>query len=272
MITGDFHMHTSFSTDCQSDMETMLEGAVNKGMKVVCITDHWDQDFPEKYGKPGEALFRFDLDEYFQKLEKIKAMFAGKVEVRFGVELGLQVHLETEYARLIEKYPFDFVIGSLHLVEGTDPYYGEVFQKQSDAEVYRKAFCETAENLKCIKDFDVLGHIDYIVRYGKQKEKFYTYEEVRDEIEEILKNLIATGRGLEVNTAGWKYGLKFCHPQPGIIKRYRELGGEIITIGSDAHLPEHVGYEFSRAEEVLRQCGFRYYAQFRNRKPEFIKL
>ena len=126
--------------------------------------------------------------------------------------------------------------------------------------------------MKCIKDFDVLGHIDYIVRYGKRKEKFYTYEEVQDEIEEILKNLIATGRGLEVNTAGWKYGLKFCHPQPGIIKRYRELGGEIITIGSDAHLPEYVGYEFSRAEEVLRQCGFRYYAQFRNRKPEFIKL
>lgn len=272
MITGDFHVHTSFSTDSDTAVREMLESAVKKGLEVVCITDHWDEDYPERYEKPEEKLFCFDLPEYFRELEALKEEYAGRLDVRIGIELGLQAHLGAFYKELVSKYPFDFVIGSVHLVKGTDPYFGELSQKYEDTQIYQSAFSETIQNLESVESFDVLGHIDYVVRYGKHQAKSYSYEQYREVLDEILMKVIVSGRGIEVNTAGWKYGLEFCHPHPDILKRYRELGGEILTIGSDGHRPEHVAYEFAKAEELLRECGFSYYTQFRNRKPVFQHL
>jgi histidinol-phosphatase (PHP family) len=131
---------------------------------------------------------------------------------------------------------------------------------------------ETLTDIRAIKDFDVLGHIDYIVRYGKEKEKYYSYTKFSDEIDEILKYLIAHGKGIELNTAGFKYGLGFCHPHPEILKRYCELGGEIITIGADGHKPEHIAYDFEKVAPILRECGFKYYTEFKERKPVFKQL
>ena len=102
------------------------------------------------------------------------------------------------------------------------------------------------QNVRIDGDFDVLGHLDYVVRYGIEQEKEYSYRKFADEIDEILKILIKRGKGLEINMAGLKYGLPFAHPHPDILKRYRELGGEIITVGSDAHRPEHIAYEFAK--------------------------
>lgn len=272
MITGDFHMHTAFSTDSDTNVRDMLDAAVRKGMERVCITDHWDEDYPSRYEEMGENPFRFDIDAYFRKIEKMKAAYAGRLEVLTGIEFGLQPHLGTFYKEMAGKYPFDFVIGSVHLVEGTDPYFKELAGKYEDAQLYEKAFEETVENLKKIEDFDVLGHIDYVVRYGKHQAEEYSYERFRDVLDDILRRSIDSGRGIELNTAGWKYGLDFCHPHQDILKRYRELGGEIITVGSDAHRPEHAAYEFKRAEEVLKMCGFSYYTQFRGRKSEFLKI
>ena len=142
----------------------------------------------------------------------------------------------------------------------------------TDREVYRETFQATMENLDAISSFDVLGHLDYVVRYGKEQSKQYSYREFTDEIDEILKKLLSMGKGIELNTAGWKYGLEFCHPHPEILRRYRELGGEIITIGSDAHRPEHAAYEFGKAATVLEACGFKYYTEFQDREPIFKQL
>ena len=133
-------------------------------------------------------------------------------------------------------------------------------------------FREMTECVRKIKDFDVLGHLDYVVRYGKYQEKEYSYQKFSDEIDELLQAVIETGRGIELNTAGIKYGLPFAHPHPDVLKRYRELGGEIITVGSDAHQPKHVGYEFGQAEEILTACGFKYYTEFKSRKPVFKQI
>jgi len=164
------------------------------------------------------------------------------------------------------------VIGSVHLVNGSDPYFGELFRELGDEEGYRETWRQTVQNVRQIGDFDVLGHLDYVVRYGIEQEKEYSYRKFADEIDEILKILIERGKGLEVNTAGLKYGLPFAHPHPDILKRYRELGGEIITVGSDAHRPEHIAYEFAKIAEILQECGFRYYAEYRNRHPEFYPI
>ena len=122
--------------------------------------------------------------------------------MRIGIELGLQKHLGTRYETLIEKYPFDFVIGSMHLVCGEDPYTGKVFEELGDAQVYRRMFCETLECIRKIKCFDVLGHLDYVVRYGKHQAEAYSYEKFSDEIDMILRELISSGKGLELNMAG----------------------------------------------------------------------
>ena len=271
MIRSDFHMHTAFSTDSEEAVESMLNRAVERGLYSVCITDHMDADYPPD-DELGENAFRLDTKNYFPFLLKKKKEYEERIQVRIGIELGLQKHLGTRYETLIEKYPFDFVIGSMHLVCGEDPYTGKVFEELGDAQVYRRMFCETLECIRKIKCFDVLGHLDYVVRYGKHQAEAYSYEKFSDEIDMILRELISSGKGLELNMAGIKYGLGFAHPHPSVLRRYQELGGEIITVGSDAHKAEHIGYEFEIAGELLKSCGFRYYTEFENRKAVFRRI
>lgn len=271
MIVSDCHMHTRFSTDSESSVRSMIEGALQKGMQAICITDHNDKDYPV-HEDMGISTFEFDLEEYFRTMTAYREEYAGRMEIRTGIEIGLQPHLQTYYKKLTEKYPFDFVIGSVHVVHGMDPYYGEIFEGKTDEEVYRETFEATLENLDTVKNFDVLGHIDYVVRYGKSQAENYSYTKYADVIDEILKKIIGMGKGIELNTAGFKYGLGFCHPHPDIIRRYRELGGEIITVGADGHRPEHIAYDFGRVPEILKSCGFRYYTEFKKRQPVFREL
>lgn len=271
MITSDFHMHTDFSSDCDSPVRDMIEGAIGRGVKKICITDHNDKDYPF-HEDIGPKAFTFDLDRYFSELKVFQEEYADRIEVRIGIEIGLQPHLGEYYKELVNKYPFDFVIGSVHVVHGKDPYYREMFQGRSDEEAYRETFQATLEDLDGIDDFDVLGHIDYVVRYGKYQAQEYSYCRFADELDAILKKVIEKGKGIEMNMAGFKYGLGFCHPHPDVIRRYRELGGEIITIGADGHKPEHIAYDFQHAAEILKNCGFKYYTEFLGRKPYFQQL
>lgn len=271
MITSDCHMHTRFSTDSESLVREMIEGAMKKGLKEICITDHNDKDYPKVPDIEGTA-FLFDIDDYFETLGKYQREYADRITVRAGIEIGMQPHLGEYCRNLVNRYPFDFVIGSVHLVYGKDPYYGELFEERTDEQAYEETFVQTVKNLEAISDFDVLGHIDYVVRYGKTKAENYSYARYADYIDAILKKVLDMGKGIELNTGGFKYGLGFCHPHPDIIRRYRELGGEIITVGSDAHRPEHVAFDFDKARQILLDCGFKYYTVFEGRKPVFRKL
>lgn len=271
MIRGDFHMHTEFSTDSESPVRSMLDASLKKGLTSVCITDHLDLDYPDDE-ELGPEPFQLDLKKYVAMLTRIREEYRGKLKVYIGVELGLQPHLGKTYEELTGQFPFDFVIGSLHLVHGMDPYYGKNFEGKSDADVYREAFQETSRCLDKVSSFDVLGHLDYVVRYGKHKAQEYSYRKFSDEIDAILKKLIAGGKGIEMNMGGIKYGLGFANPHPDVLKRYRELGGEIVTVGADAHKPEHVAYDFEEAGTILKSCGFQYYTEFKERKPIFKRI
>lgn len=268
-MKADFHMHTSFSSDSDTTPEDMVRGAIEKGLQTICITDHYDKDFPMT---PGGEEFAFDMESYVKEIRRLKELYKDSIDIRMGIEIGLQPHLGDFYHVLINAYPFDFVIGSVHVIDHLDPYYGEYFIGKEDEDAYRQAFEETLENIKVNKDFDVLGHIDYVVRYGKQKAEHYSYQKYADILDEIMKELIRQGKGLELNAAGWKYGLGFCHPHPDVLKRYRELGGEIITVGADGHKPEHIAYDFSKVSAVLKECGFQYYTEFKERKAYFKHL
>ncbi len=270
MIIADYHVHSHFSSDSTASMEEMVEKAISLGISKICFTDHMDYDFPD----PGGLPFVFDPDEYFMKLADISKRYKSKIKVLKGIELGLQPYLAPRYEELLKKYDFDFAIGSSHLVNGMDPYYPEYWMNQSADEGIEMYFQSIIDNVKAFSGFQVYGHLDYIVRYVPDKTyiKTYSYKKYADIIDEVLKTIIQYGKGIEVNTAGYKYGLGFAHPHGDILKRYKELGGEIITIGSDGHAPQHLGYDFPKAEKLLRSLGFGYYITYENRKPILEKL
>ena len=155
------------------------------------------------------------------------------------------------------------------MVNGQDPYYPAFFEGRTEKESYISYFESIIENLHTMSCFDVYGHIDYVVRYGPNKNQFYSYKEYSDWLDEIIRLLIDKGLGMEINTGGYAAGLGHPNPHEDILKRYRELGGEIVTIGSDAHAPERIAADFDRACSILKKCGFRYHAIFRKRKPTF---
>lgn len=264
----DTHMHCRFSGDSEADPEDMIEAARAKGLDGICFTDHLDYDFPSD---PPD-LFLLDLEAYEQAIPALANKFEGIFPVLHGIEIGIQPHLSEKLSEVIRSHNYDQVICSSHAIDGKDPYYKTFFVGREEHEAYRRYFESILENLEVFSDFDVYGHIDYVVRYGPNTNRFYSYDAYSDVLDEILKKLIDMGKGIEINTGGFKYGLGHPNPCEDIIKHYRSFGGEIITIGSDAHAPEHVAYDFNKVPQILRDAGFTHYTVFVNRKPRFLPL
>lgn len=285
MIRSDNHVHTSFSTDSSESMEHMLQQAVNLGFSSICFTDHMDYDFPPEFIKIAEPemCFVFDIDDYLAEIQKIRGQFPS-LEIRQGVELGLKPSALKPALELTHSHPLDFIIGSTHLVDDVDPYYPVFWEGTEENVGIRRYYEATLENINLSFDFDVYGHLDYILRYTptmkrlqqeRQNTDFYLETQCKihaEIIDEILHQIIDTGHGIEVNTGGLKYGMGHPHPHEWILKRYGELGGEIITTGSDAHEQKHLGYEFALLPALLKQCGYDYYTEFHKRKAVMIPL
>lgn len=269
MIKSDFHSHSNYSGDSTASMELMVQRAIDLKLDHLCITEHHDIDMiPAEEG----ISFLLDFDSYIKEHSLIKDKYANDINLLLGIEIGIQSYLIDELSSIINKYPFDFVICSSHIVAGMDPYFPDYFQDKTQKEAYSIYFEYILKNLKLYKNYDVYGHLDYIIRYGNYSEKTYCYKDYSDIFDEILKTIINNGKGIELNTSGYRYGLGQPHPSLEIIEQYKKLGGEIITIGSDAHVPEQLCNNFELAESVLKKAGFKYYSVFRNRTPEFIKL
>lgn len=263
----DTHMHSQFSGDSSSPLDSMINASIERGLAGICFTDHLDIDYPD-----DPDLFLLDLPNYYASVMANQKMYTGRLPVLFGIELGLQPHLAALHQDILSQYPFDFVIGSSHVVHGMDPYFPKFYEGRDEKAAYREYFESILENLDAFHDFDVYGHIDYVVRYGPTKNENYDWTEYEEIINEILKKLIQLGKGIEINTGGFKYGLGHPNPTEAIIRRYKELGGEIITLGADAHSTEHVGFDFEKLPHILKNAGFEYYTVFHQRKPEFLKL
>ena len=268
MIYSDFHLHTTFSGDGEASMKEMIEQGIYFGLKTLCFTEHMDYDFDPNC----DVDFLLDTQTYYDAFLEYKDLYQDKIQLLFGVELGLQTHLAKQHKEYLSSHPFDFVIGSSHLIHGIDPYYPKFFEHRNEKEGLTEYFHSILENIEAFPEFDVYGHIDYVIRYSPERKENYSFEEYYELIDEILKKLISHGKGIELNTGGFKYGLGHPNPHEDILKRYRQLGGEIITVGSDAHTKEYLGYEFNKACEILKETGFSHYTIFKNRTPEFIRL
>lgn len=269
-IKADFHLHSDFSGDSSASMEEMVQKAVSMGLSHICMTEHYDPDYVYLPGEEG--MFELNTDSYLYELLRLRQKYQGQITIGFGVELGLQPHLKRALAVYAKSKEFDFIIGSSHICHAKDPYYPAFFECRTEDEAHQEYFEAVLECVRALPYFDVYGHLDYVVRYGATKNKNYTYAKHADTLDKILSTLIENEKGLELNTGGFRKGLGQPNPSIDILRRYRELGGEIITVGSDAHAPEHIAHEFNKAAEILKACGFAYYCIFQGRTPEFIKI
>lgn len=271
MIRSDFHTHSDFSGDSKSPMQDMIQEAIRKGLQRICFTEHNDPDFvyiiPEETG-----MFELDTDSYMKEALLYSQNFASSITVLRGVELGIQEHLYESLTDYINKYPFDFVIGSSHLCDRMDPYDKTFFQNKTSKEAFRAYFESIDRNIRVFDKFDVYGHLDYVVRYAPDTNQNYFFKDYRDIFESIFKQLVYKGKGIEINSGGYRRGLGVPNPTPEIVRFYKECGGEIITIGSDAHAPQDLTYHFDLIENILKDAGFQYYTVFEKRKPIFLKF
>lgn len=265
MLAADCHVHSAFSSDSETPVEQMIEAAIGQGRSCFYLTDHHDFDYP--VGE-DERDFILPLDAYTARLEQLREQYADRIQVRIGVELGLMAHIADKINSYAASYPFDFIIGSSHLVHGQDPYYAQYYEGKTEKQAYEEYFLSILENVKTFDCFQVYGHLDYVIRYGPNKDKFYDPMDYYDIFRELLTVLIEKGKGIEINTGSLYKGFSYPHPHETILKLYRQLGGEIVTVGSDAHVPQYVGYGFAEAEDLLKKCGFRHYTLFVQGKPQ----
>ena len=273
MILSDQHMHSTFSDDSKAEMHDMINAAIIKGLKTICFTDHYDPLFPG-YLPGNEGIFDLDVDRYMIKAKEIRnnALLQSKINVRLGIELGIYPEVNEVCRDIIRSADFDFVILSSHTAKKIDPYFPSYWEGITSYEGIRMYFEEILENVRNFDDFDVYGHMDYVVRYTESTPEDRDINKYKEILEEIFKVIISKGKGIEINSGGLRSKLKEFNPSPDILKLYKDCGGEIITFGSDAHKCEDIAYESERACDLLKSTGFNYVAEFRERKPEFIKI
>ncbi len=272
-IKADYHMHSDHSGDTNVPMEEMIEQAIRLGFTDICFTEHHDPDYvyvlPEDTG-----MFELDIPKYREDYLRIAPRYAGKINVQFGIELGAQAQIADKLYAIAAGQPFDFIIASSHLCHGKDTYFPYFMEGRTIKEAMREYFESIAENIRAFDDFDVYGHLDYAIRYAPIEEQHfeYKYADYADLLDEIFKLLIEKRKGLEINTGGLRRNMKDTNPNEAMLRRYHELGGEIITTASDAHEPAMIASGFDKSEAILKRCGFTHYTIFKERKPIFLPL
>ncbi len=273
ILPADYHLHTHHSGDSDAPMEDVIKKAIERKLPAICITEHMDMDYPI-LPDIKEKMFEVDTDAYHKEYLALSKTYKDIIPVRFGIELGLQPQVADFNRKYIKEYPFDFVIGSNHVCHGEDPYYPSFYENRTEKEAFKFFFETTLENIKCFDDFDVFGHLDYIVRYAPNRDKNYKYEDYKDILDEILTLLISKKKGLDINTKALYGSNAMENPNPSreILTRFKQLGGEIITFGSDAHKAKDVSKEFEKAADIARMSGFTKYCQFIKREPVFFDL
>lgn len=281
----DLHTHTNISYDGKDKPQEMCERALELGLAAYAITDHVECNFwypREHYAAEGMQTNDFDDFDYRSRFEmsksiipELKERYKGRLDLLFGCELG-QANQAADIADEVSAHDaLDFIIGSLHQVRKRDDFYFINLKSmpQDELDSLLIDYCKELYELACRGGFDVMGHITYPLRYiVGEAERQVNMEPCEDILRETMKKLIDGGMGIEINTSGLrqKYGLTFPHFE--YVKLYRELGGEILTLGSDSHCTADLGKGISEGAELAKAAGFKYIAYFKKRRAEFIRL
>lgn len=259
----DYHMHSNFSADSDIPIENMVQASINKGLTEICFTEHIDYEYPDP-----TISFDLDIPAYTETINMLREKYKDIISIKKGVELGLQPYLIDRYNQLMNKEDFDFVICSIHTADKKGLHSGDFFANRTPEQAYQLYYEELLYCVKNFKQFNILGHIDLVKRY----KTLDTKENFHDILSEIFKVIIEDGKGIELNASGYAYGLGGPMPTQDILKLYKEMGGEVLTIGSDAHIERHVGHNFDKIINLVDSVGFKYITTFDQMEPRFHPL
>lgn len=259
MIKFDLHTHTNFSFDSNQDILGLIEKAKELGLKYLAITDHFDNG--SKY-----AAQQLDISEYYKTLSSYKETAKERgVELLIGIEMGYMPQKNDENARIIQEYPFDYVLNSLHEVDGKDCYFPEYHEGKDRFTSYNAYFEKVLESVDAPYYYSAIGHLGYVARKAPFSPKEFKYAEFQDVLDKILKKIIEKQKILEINSSA--EGLaEPTIPCREIIKRYYDLGGRLVTFGSDAHSLVRLGDKFETVSGILKDIGFKYFTVVKNRQ------
>lgn len=259
----DFHMHSLVSFDGQDTAENMARAAADLGLQEICFTDHLDYD---PFAK--EQVLNFDTAAYNAAYD---CLGVPGVKIRRGMEFGMMPDNAHVLRQDLGRRQFDFVIGSVHFVDGLDIYYPQFWEGKTVEQAERRFLEQTLECVQAHEEFDVLGHLTYISKaHANPTHRPVAWRDHRELVDEILKELVRKGKGVEINTSGVTACGVFL-PGEEYLRRFRELGGQIVTVGSDAHHASRVG-EFCADACALAKEIFGYVCTFADREPIFHKL
>lgn len=259
----DFHMHSRVSFDGHDSGEALAKAALAAGLKEICFTDHLDYDPLNKMG-----CMAFDTSAYNAEYSHLEI---PGLKIRLGMEFGMTADNASQFKADLQRRPFDFVLGSIHFVDDLDVYFEEFWQGKTIFQSERRFLEATLDCVGVHEDFDVLAHLTYIAKtHSHPALRPVPFAEHRELIDEILRTVAAKGKGLEMNSSGVDRCGGFL-PTADYFRRFKELGGQIVTIGSDAHRANRVGQYSTEACEILKDI-FGYVCTFENRQPVFHKL
>ncbi len=288
LMYADYHVHCEYSDDSRTPMKEQIETGIRRNLSEICFTDHVDYGVKKDWsegnityrngdgvnGDPAEKepIANVDYPKYFAELKKQKAAYQNRITVKAGLEFGVQTHTVSRYEQLYEtwKEDLDFVLLSIHQIHDLELWNQDFQNGKTQAEYNRAYYRELYEVMKQFHHWSVLAHLDLITRYDMQG--VYPFEEVEDDIAEILKLAIREGKGIEINTSCWHYGLADTQPSRRILRLYHDLGGTILTTGSDAHIPSFVADHFADAHRILKEAGFESFCTFDRMEPRFHPL
>ena len=259
----DYHMHSSVSFDSVCSARDMLAAAEKAGLKEICFTDHMDYN-----NDLNDTSMTFTPEQYSAAYDSLTS---DMLLIRRGVEFGLTLTNREVMERDLKKRNYDFVLGSIHFVNGLDPYYEEFWAGKTVKQAFRNYLDETLACVKIHDNYDVLGHLTYVCKstFNPTHEPVL-YAEYQEVAQEIMRILVQKGKGMEINTSGVDAAGAYL-PSAEYLRRFKELGGEIVTVGSDAHNAARVGQYTHEAAEILKDI-FGYVCTFEGRKPIFHKL
>ena len=269
----DNHNHSQFSFDGKrTSIEKSASFAAESGLAGICFTDHYDFYVPPmKAAHENLVPETFDIKEQQSEINRVNEKISLKkndFQILKGIEIGLCFSKREDIRNLLSCNSFDTVIASLHYLDETDPFWGDYYNGKSWKEAYGR-YLEILYNeiIWLGDDFDIMGHFDYVARYAPYPQASILYKDFPDIMEAILCLLAENGNALEINTKTYQsYNGRVPVLDSDILKRYRELGGEVISLGSDSHDAERVGFHFDMFATKLLEAGFKYIAHYKNRR------
>jgi histidinol-phosphatase (PHP family) len=267
ILAPDYHIHTCFSCDSETEMEAACEAAIARGLSEIAFADHADFEPLD----PDCGFLR--PAAYMAAIECCQRRYDHRLTIRAGVEVGEAHIYRDQVAELLNTHEFDVVLGSLHWIGGRLHCDGHYFDGRSLDDGLR-GYLKHLARLAAEADYDVLAHFDTVRRAAAKAfgETRLDYAAHKETILGILRTLVERGKGLEVNTVTCRRGMGDPCPPLDVLRWYRELGGEILTFGSDAHTADAIASHFDVALEMARAAGFTWVATFEQRRIHWMRI